>query len=137
MPETGHRIDDLIAKVEDPQIRATLALLSRIDHSLSENTRVTGVIATRLEEHVKDFVTHKSTVRENIATMRGAWWAGIWLVSVVFTVVTTFGGYVMTQYIKANDIQDQRLETITNRLHTLETELARHTVNNGNGKTSP
>lgn len=134
MPEqTGQRIDDLIAKVEDPQIRATLALLSRIDHSLQENTRVTGAIATRLEEHIKDFTLHKSSVRENIAMMRGAWWSGIGLVSIVFTVVTAFGSYVLTQYIKANDAQDQRLETITNRLYSVEKEITRHTMRNGNG----
>lgn len=134
MPEqTGQRIDDLIAKVEDPQIRATLALLSRIDHSLIENTRVTGAIATRLEEHITEFALHKNRMNENIATMRGAWWSGVWLVSLVFTVVTAFGGFVLAQYIKANDVQDQRLESLSLRMHQLEKELAKYSTRIGNG----
>ena len=135
MPEhTGHRIDDLISQVADPEVRATLTLLSRIEHSLSENTRATGAIASRLESHIDDFTTHKSSIRENIAAMRGAWWAGIWLVSAIFTIVTTLGGFVLMQYIKANDLQDQRLEVITNRLYMLEKELEKHMARTGNGK---
>lgn len=135
MPEqTGQRIDDLIKEVDDPQIRATLALLSRIDHSLIENTRVTGAIATRLEEHIEAFSTHRSKITENIATIRGAWWAGIGIISVVFTVVTSFGGLVLTQYIKANDMQDTKLDALLTRMYVLERELARHAARNGNGK---
>ena len=63
--------------------------------------------------------------------MRGAWWAGIWLVSAVFTVVTALGGFILMQYIKANDMQDQRLETITQRLYALERDLVRHASRNG------
>ena len=122
----GQRIDDLIAEVSDPQIRASLTLLSRIDHSLVENTRATGAIANRLEEHITEFTTHKTKMNENIATMRGAWWAGIWLVTVVFTVVTGMGGFILVQYIKANDSQDVRIDALREKLNSLEKEVTRH-----------
>lgn len=125
MTGQGQRIDDLIADVKDPEIRATLTLLSRIDHSLVENTRATGAIANRLEEHISDFTEHRNKMTENIATMKGAWWAGIWLVSVVFTVVTAMGGFILKQYIVANEAQDARIERLAEKMYIIERELAR------------
>lgn len=124
------KIDDLIQQTKDPVQQATLLVLSNIDHALFANTKATLALADDFAVHKTEFREHKTAVDNHIATdrtmmasIRGAWWAGVILV----TGLQLLGGLVIANYIKANEKQDERLDRLVeqyvqqqNRLIMLE-----------------
>lgn len=125
-PQIGSRIDDLIQETTDPQVKGTLLILSRIDNSLTSNTRATEAIAGRLESHITEFQTHIQDFRAHtmdvdklISKLMGAWWAGI----AFFSIIVTLGGYIVTQYVRSNEVQDVHIEALERRLSLIEARI--------------
>jgi hypothetical protein len=119
--ETHRRIDDLIEQTEDPALKATLLVLSRIDISLDSNTKATDRISKELEsfvhnitEDVSSFRTafdgHETREEKFYSSIRGAWWAGTVLIGALLAMGVFIGNGFKTQH-ESQEARINQLET--------------------------
>lgn len=131
-PQNEKRISELIELTSDPVQRATLLVLHKIDAGLHANTKVTMDMAEAFETHCKAFEDYRRKDEMQRAGVRGAIWGGMAIVGLLQIIA----GALLGVYIKANDIQDLRIEAahvelraMDKRLQVVEITLREHLTN--------
>jgi hypothetical protein len=92
------KIEDLIASTSDPVARATLLVLSNIDHALNLNTAATQAIADAFKSHRGEFLDHRVEFGAHVlyeaklfSGIRWAWWAATGM----GVVIAGLGGFIV------------------------------------------
>ena len=121
------KIDKLISDTSDPVVRATLLVLSSIDHglekhehALDKNTEATQAIADSFSAHRIDFSQHVLDEQKLLTGVRWAWWSATGM-SVAIMLI---GSYIGSLVMAGIERDSQQIKFNTQRLTTLETKVS-------------
>ena len=89
-----HEIDALIRDEQDPRNRAMLLVLSKIAATLTDNTRMTREIDTRLEQHLSRYERRAEEDAEIQSRALGAWRVIAWLLGMAQLLAFGSAGWV-------------------------------------------
>lgn len=89
-----HEIDALIKDEQDPRNRAMLLVLSKIATTLTDNTRMTREIDTRLAQHLTRYERRAEEDAEIQSRALGAWRVIAWLLGIAQLLAFGSAGWV-------------------------------------------
>lgn len=89
-----HEIDALIKDEQDPRNRAMLLVLSKIATTLTDNTRMTREIDTRLAQHLTRYERRAEEDAEIQSRALGAWRVIAWLLGMAQLLAFGSAGWV-------------------------------------------
>lgn len=89
-----HEIDALIRDEQDPRNRAMLLVLAKIATTLTDNTRMTREIDTRLEQHLSRYERRAEEDAEIQSRALGAWRVIAWLLGMAQLLAFGSAGWV-------------------------------------------
>lgn len=109
------KIDDLLSATDDPVQKATLSVLSGIDHSLEKIIEVASVQAVTFNKHTVEFDKHRVEFSEHVleeqkllSGIKWAWWAA----TGTGTIIMFLGGFILLGQIT-------NLSDVVNSMHRL------------------
>jgi hypothetical protein len=121
------KIEQLISDTSDPVVRATLLVLSSIDHGLEKheraldsNTVATQAIADAFTTHRNDFTSHIIDEQKILSGVRWAWWAATGM----SVCIMLLGAYIFSMLIRGIENDSAQIKSNTQRLTTLETKVS-------------
>lgn len=89
-----HEIDALIRDEQDPRNRAMLLVLAKIATTLTDNTRMTREIDTRLAQHLSRYERRAEEDAEIQSRALGAWRVIAWLLGMAQLLAFGSAGWV-------------------------------------------
>jgi len=95
-------IEALIASEDDPKQRSFLIVLNSINDSLIANTRATGDLAAKFDEHLTTFEEKVQADAELLNQSKGAWKVAAWVLGVVQLMLLGAATHIGSHF---NDIQ--------------------------------
>lgn len=113
----------LINQETDARNKAYLLISFRMHQDLKKNTEATMNTAKQVEGLTTEISGHRVVFDQ----LRGGWRAvmlGMVIVSGLFGIIQAMGAYIMSAHLELSREGTMRVETIDNRVHTVERELA-------------